>query len=75
MKFGPVPVAQAVGAILAHSLRHAGGVIRKGTVLDRGHVEQLERSGVTTVTVARLEPRRCARGRSGFSPGAGDGRG
>ena len=30
MKFGPVPVAEAEGAIAAHSVRHASGVIRKG---------------------------------------------
>jgi molybdenum cofactor cytidylyltransferase len=50
-----MPVAEAVGAILAHSLRHAGGVIRKGTILDHGHVAQLEGSGITSVVVARLD--------------------
>ena len=33
MKFGPVPLAEAEGAIAAHSLRHKTGVIRKGTRL------------------------------------------
>jgi molybdenum cofactor cytidylyltransferase len=55
VKFGPVPVAEAVGAILAHSLRHAGGVIRKGTILDRNQINQLGQSGVATVVVARLD--------------------
>jgi molybdenum cofactor cytidylyltransferase len=33
MSFGPVPVAEAEGAILAHSVRVSDGVLKKGHVL------------------------------------------
>jgi len=34
MIFGPTPLEEAKGAILAHSLRLTGKVLKKGTVLD-----------------------------------------
>lgn len=55
MKFGPVAVGKAEGAILAHSVRHAGGTVKKGTVLSRKHVEDLAAAGVSEVVVARLD--------------------
>ncbi len=54
MKFGPVPVSEAAGAVLAHSLV-ASKRIAKGTVLDASHVAALEAAGLAEVTVARLE--------------------
>lgn len=54
MKFGPVPLSEAAGAVLAHSLV-AGKRIAKGTVLDASHVAALEAAGFAEVTVARLE--------------------
>ncbi len=54
MKFGPVPVKDAAGAVLAHSLV-AEKRIAKGTVLDTSHVAALEAAGLAEVTVARLE--------------------
>jgi molybdenum cofactor cytidylyltransferase len=56
VKFGPVPVDDAVGAILAHSQRVAGGTLRKGRVLAAEDVAALRDAGIVTVTVARLEP-------------------
>ncbi len=56
MKFGPVAVADAEGAILAHSVRHAGGVLKKGTVLTAADVAALTEANVATVVAARLEP-------------------
>jgi len=56
VKFGPVAVADAAGAILAHSVRLAGGAIRKGTTLGADHVAALRGAGVTEVVVARLAP-------------------
>jgi molybdenum cofactor cytidylyltransferase len=56
VKFGPVPVGDAAGAILAHSVRTAGGTIRKGTVLDAGNVDALRAAGMNEVVVARLDP-------------------
>ena len=35
MIFGEMPVAEAQGAILAHSVKHAGGLFKKGRVLSR----------------------------------------
>ncbi len=59
MKFGPVPVADANGAILAHSVQVGEGKLRKGIVLAPEHLDQLAASGHTSVTVARLEPGDC----------------
>ena len=56
MKFGPVPVGEAAGAILAHSVRQPTGIIKKGTILDASHVARLAEAGVAEVVVARLEP-------------------
>ncbi|MEM8852904.1 MAG: hypothetical protein AAGD34_04330, partial [Pseudomonadota bacterium] len=56
MKFGAVPTGEAHGAILAHSQRTDGKVIRKGTVLSDGDVAALLEAGIDTVTVARLGP-------------------
>ncbi len=56
MKFGPVPVAEAEGAILAHSVRLPEGRLRKGVTLTAGHVAQLQAAGLSDVSVARLGP-------------------
>ena len=56
MKFGPVPLDQALGAILAHSVAIQGGRLRKGRVLTEQDLETLRAAGVTMPTVARLEP-------------------
>ena len=56
MKFGPVPLSEALGAIAAHSVRHASGVLKKGTRITREHIDRLEAAGVTDLVVARLEP-------------------
>ena len=55
MKFGPVPLADAEGAILAHSIRWDGGALKKGRVLSAGDVDSLRAGGFETVTVARPE--------------------
>lgn len=56
MRFGQIAVSMAEGAILAHSVKHAGGVFRKGRVLSADDVAALAASGVETVFAARLEP-------------------
>ncbi|SEL94130.1 molybdenum cofactor cytidylyltransferase [Roseovarius tolerans] len=55
MKFGPVPLNEAEGAILAHSEQVAAGRLRKGAVLGAGEIAALAEAGYDTVTVARLE--------------------
>ena len=54
MKFGPVPLAQAEGAVLAHSVPVHSGRLRKGRVLSADDVAALGDAGVTDVIVARL---------------------
>ncbi|KPP88730.1 MAG: molybdenum cofactor cytidylyltransferase [Rhodobacteraceae bacterium HLUCCO07] len=56
MKFGPVPIADAEGAILAHSVAAGKKRLRKGLVLEVDHVAALKAAGFADVTVARLEP-------------------
>lgn len=57
MKFGPLPATDALGAMLAHSLKVPGfGRIAKGTHLDAAHLQAFATAGIETVTVARLEP-------------------
>ncbi|MBC7133607.1 MAG: molybdopterin-binding protein [Roseovarius sp.] len=55
MKFGPVPLEEAEGAILAHSERVASGRLRKGVVLGAAEIAALRAAGYARVTVARLE--------------------
>ena len=59
MKFGPVPTAEAAGAILAHSVKVQDAKLRKGLVLIADHCNQLADAGYDEVTVARLEPGDC----------------
>ncbi|WP_170450145.1 molybdopterin-binding protein [Ruegeria arenilitoris] len=59
MKFGSVPVADAKGAILAHSVLAGTKKLRKGLTLDDTHVALLTEAGVSEVVVARLEPGDC----------------
>ncbi len=55
MKFGPVPLDQAEGGILAHSEQVAGGRLRKGVVLDATQIAALRAAGYDAVTVAVLD--------------------
>lgn len=59
MKFGPVAIADAVGAILAHSVRGDGTSLKKGRTLVDADIEILRSAGLTEVTVARLEESDC----------------
>lgn len=56
MKFGPVAVSDAEGAILAHSVSVKGKRLRKGVVLDAAHLAALSAAGLHEITVARLDP-------------------
>jgi len=56
MRFGPVPLGEAEGAILAHSLRLGGQVLRKGAMIGPAQVAGLRAAGLTEVVVARLDP-------------------
>ncbi len=56
MFFGPVPTAEAAGAILVHSQATAGRTLKKGRVLSADDVAALADAGIENVIVARLGP-------------------
>jgi len=49
MFFGPTPVADAEGCILAHSLRGAGFAFKKGRRLSAGDIAALTKAGIDEV--------------------------
>lgn len=55
MRFGPVPLDQALGAILAHSVPLPGSRLRKGAVLTAAEIDTLRAVGVSQVVVAALD--------------------
>jgi molybdenum cofactor cytidylyltransferase len=56
MIFGPTPLDQAEGAILAHSLKFGRINFKKGRVLSAKDLEALAGAGWTSVIAARPEP-------------------
>ncbi len=56
MIFGPTPLDEARGAVLAHTIRLPGRVLKKGTVLDPPALAALQAGGHGSVVTARLEP-------------------
>ena len=56
MRFGPVPVEEAVGAISAHTIRAGQVVLKKGSVISGKIAASLKQAGVETVAAARLDP-------------------
>lgn len=54
MRFGPVPLRDAEGAVLAHSLSIGSLRLKKGHVLDAADLKLLGQGGVEQVIVARL---------------------
>jgi molybdenum cofactor cytidylyltransferase len=55
MKFGTVPVADAIGCVLAHGVKTAGASFKKGRVLTAGDIAVLHGLGIAAVIAARLE--------------------
>lgn len=56
MKFGPVSLDDAEGAVLAHTLRPGAATLKKGTRLTADHLDLLRAAGVGEVFAARLDP-------------------
>ena len=56
MRFGPAPLDEARGAIMAHSQRVGDKMIRKGSLLDDAAIGALREAGRTEIICARLEP-------------------
>jgi len=56
MIFGPTPLSEARGAVLAHTIRLDRRVLKKGTVLEAADIAALQEDGHASVVAARLEP-------------------
>ena len=56
MKFGSVPIAEAVGGTAVHSIRQGDFVLKTGTLIGPAEVASLKTAGVKEITVARLDP-------------------
>ena len=56
MKFGPVPVADAVGSLAAHTVRADGVTVKKGSIVSAEDVRRLAEAGIGTIVTVRLEP-------------------
>ncbi len=56
MKFGPVPVAEALGGMVAHAVRRDSLILRKGEIVDAARISALRAADVAEIVVARLEP-------------------
>ena len=56
MRFGPLPIAEAEGAVLAHSLAAGDLRLRKGRRLSAADLAALAAAGVAEVTAARIGP-------------------
>ncbi len=55
MKFGKIPVDEAEGALLAHSVRLGDERLKKGRLLSEDDLETLREAGIEQVVAARLE--------------------
>ena len=55
MKFGTIPLDEAVGAVLAHRTRANGHIYTKGHVLTADDVAALAKAGLSSIIAAQLE--------------------
>ncbi len=56
MKFGQVPVEEAIGALAAHSVWAGEMVVKKGTLVTTDIALRLKQAGIRTMIAARFEP-------------------
>lgn len=56
MKFGPVPIAEAAGAVAAHTIRAGDTIIKKGAAITAEAAAKLAAAGVAEVVAVRFEP-------------------
>jgi molybdenum cofactor cytidylyltransferase len=56
VKFGPLRVEEAVGAVAAHSVRVGDVVVRKGSVVTQTDADRLRAAGIESLVAVRLEP-------------------
>ncbi|HUG60405.1 MAG TPA: molybdopterin-binding protein, partial [Methylomirabilota bacterium] len=55
MRFGTLALADAGGAILAHSVATPSGTLRKGMLLDDAAIERIRAAGIAAVVAAKLD--------------------
>jgi molybdenum cofactor cytidylyltransferase len=55
VKFGPVPLEEAIGALAAHSVRAGQTLVKKGTLVTADIAWRLKQAGVETLIAARFE--------------------
>lgn len=55
MKFGAAPLAEAIGGIVAHTIRKDGLVLKKGLRIGDAEIAAMRACGVTQIVVAQLE--------------------
>ncbi len=55
MRFGPVPIDQAIGGIVAHAVRQGDLVLKKGVIVGPQQVALLRRHGLAEIVVALLD--------------------
>ncbi len=56
MRFGPVPVEKAVGALAAHTVRAGEAVVKKGSVVAPADAQRLKAAGIDSMVVVQLDP-------------------
>jgi molybdenum cofactor cytidylyltransferase len=56
MRFGPLAVEEAVGAIAAHTVRAGEAVLKKGAVVTEETARRLKAAGVDSIVAVQLEP-------------------
>jgi molybdenum cofactor cytidylyltransferase len=56
MQFAAFPLDEAEGAILAHTRRVGGAVLKKGIILDASAIASLRAAGIVSVFAAKLAP-------------------
>ena len=55
MRFGPIAVRDALGAITAHAVRHDGFTLKKGQIIGAEERAALLSAGIASIIAARLE--------------------
>lgn len=55
MKFGPIPVIESDGVVLARAIKQAGLALKKGEWIGAGQIAGLRAAGVAEIVGARLE--------------------
>jgi len=56
VKFGLVPVEEAIGALAAHSVRAGETIVKKGSLVSADIARRLKLAGIETIIAARFEP-------------------